>query len=239
MNYSNLKDFFHRIVMHYAFWYNETERQFGREIAFKILNDAWERTSEIQLKRMLKIFADDTENQAVLNLNIDDRKANEIEKALAVNWLANDGIWFQAIEFTRGMNDAKRVNDSTWAQFSPFEARTIMRKYNMGINSGLEGLKFALQHRLYAFVNKQEIIDETETSIVFRMNECRVQLARNKKGLDDYPCKSGGLVEYTTFAETIDSRIKTEVISCPPDPHPEDYYCAWRFYMENQSSTTS
>ena len=157
---------------------------------------------------------------------------NEFEKSLAVNWLANDGVWFQALEFTRGMNDAKRVNDSTWAQFSPFEARTIKRRYNMGENPGLEGLKFALQHRLYAYVNKQEIVDEKENSFVFRMNECRVQIARNRKGLDDYPCKSGGLVEYTTFAETIDSRIKTEVVSCPPDEHPADYFCAWRFYVE-------
>ncbi|MCD4789220.1 MAG: DUF6125 family protein, partial [Bacteroidales bacterium] len=26
-------------------------------------------------------------------------------------------------------------------------------------------------------------------------------------------------------------RIKTECICCPPDKHPEEYYCAWRFYI--------
>lgn len=218
--------------MHYAFWYNETVRQFGKETAFKILNDAWERSSEIQIKRFLKILEYNMGDQKVLNLNFDDNKINELEKAMAINWLANDGVWFQSIEFTRGMNDAKRINDSTWAQFSPFEARTIMKKYNMGDNSGLEGLKFALQYRLYAFINKQEIIDETENSFVFRMVECRVQIARNKKGLEDYPCKSGGLVEYTTFAETIDPRIKTTAISCPPDPHSNYYFCAWKFYID-------
>lgn len=232
MNSHNIKDFFHRIIMHYAFWYNETERQFGREIAFKILNDAWERSSEIQIARLLKVLEFDEEKQTKINLNFDQNSLNEIEKAMAINWLANDGVWFQSIEFTRGMNDAKRINDSTWAQFSPFEARTIKKKYNMGENSGLEGLKFALQHRLYAYINKQEIIDETENSFVFRMVECRVQIARNKKGLEDYPCKSGGLVEYTTFAETIDPRIKTSVINCPPDSHSDDYFCAWKFYID-------
>lgn len=59
----------------------------------------------------------------------------------------------------------------------------------------------------------------------------RVQAARKRKGLEDYPCKSGGLVEYTYFARAIDSRITTECITCPPDPHPDDYFCAWRFYM--------
>ena len=42
------------------------------------------------------------------------------------------------------------------------------------------------------------------------------------------------MVEYKTFAEAIDPRIKTECIACPPDPHPEEYYCAWRFYIEDK-----
>ena len=99
-------------------------------------------------------------------------------------------------------------------------------------NPGLEGLKKALQFRLYAFINEQSLADETETSFIFRMNKCRVQDARKRKGLADYPCKSGGLVEYTTFAETIDSRIKTECICCPPDMHPDEFYCAWKFFIE-------
>ena len=54
------------------------------------------------------------------------------------------------------------------------------------------------------------------------MNNCRVQSARKRKGLDDYPCKSGGLVEYTSFVEAIDPRIKTECIGCSPDAHPNE-----------------
>ena len=75
----------------------------------------------------------------------------------------------------------------------------------IGENSGLDGLKKALKFRLYAFINEQSFAEETENSFVFRMDQCRVQNARKRKGLDDYPCKSGGLVEYTTFAEAIDS----------------------------------
>ncbi|HMA84637.1 MAG TPA: DUF6125 family protein, partial [Desulfosalsimonadaceae bacterium] len=69
-------------------------------------------------------------------------------------------------------------------------------------------------------------------SFVFQMNDCRVQAARKRKGLEDYPCKTAGLVEYTYFARSIDDRIKTECIGCPPDPHPEEWYCAWRFYID-------
>ena len=165
-------------------------------------------------------------------LDLPDEKLNELKEKVAVNWLANDGVWFQAVEFSKGMFDAKRCNDTCWGYFSPLEAWSIKRFLKLPENSGLEGLKKALQFRLYATVNKQTICEETENSFVFQMNDCRVQSARKRRGLDDYPCKSGGLVEYTTFVEAIDSRIKTECIGCPPDKHPEEWYCAWRFSIE-------
>ena len=152
--------------------------------------------------------------------------------SVALNWLANDGVWFQAVECTSGMNDAKRCNDSCWAHFSPFEAWSIKRFLNLSENSGLEGLKRALNFRLYSRVNTQSIIDEKPDSFVFQMNECRVQSARKRKGLDDYPCKSGGIVEYTYFAKAIDPAISTECIGCPPDAHPDEWYCAWQFKVK-------
>ena len=101
-------------------------------------------------------------------------------KALLLNWLANDGVWFQAVEFKHGLFDAKRCNDTCWAQFSPFEAWSIRNFLNLPENPGLEGLKTALQFRLYATINEQSIVEESPTSFVFRMNECRVQSARSK-----------------------------------------------------------
>lgn len=226
-------DFMHRTMMHYAFWYSEAEHQFGRKKAFEILELAWKKSYAFQMRRISKIFDFELENNIPKPiLDLPKEKLEQLRDASAVNWLANDGIWFQSIEFSRGMNDAKRTNDSTWAQFSPFEARTIKKLLGLEEYPGIEGLKKALGYRLYNFVNKQDIIDESPNSFLFKMLECRVQLARKRKNLQDYPCKSGGLVEYTTFAETIDPRIKTEVVSCPPDPHPSDYFCAWRFYIE-------
>ena len=61
------------------------------------------------------------------------------------------------------------------------------------------------------------------------MNNCRVKAARKHKRLVDYPCKSGGLAEYRGFAQTIDPRIRTSCIACPPDEHPAEWFCAWRF----------
>ncbi len=223
-------DFFHRTMMHHAIWFAEVQHQMGREKAYKALDAAWQKSFAIQMRRLGKVLGYEMEDgipQPLLDLP--DEKLDDLLEGSAINWLANDGVWFQAVEFEYGMNDAKRCNDSSWAHFSPFEAWSIKRILGLPEQPGLEGLKKAFQFRLYAFVNKQSIVEETENSFVFQMNECRVQVARKRKGLDDYPCKSGGLVEYTTFAEAIDSRIKTECIACPPDKHPEEYYCAWKF----------
>lgn len=60
-----------------------------------------------------------------------------------------------------------------------------------------------------------------------------MQTTRRRKGLPDDPCKEAGLVEYTEFARAVDPRIRTGCLGCPPDPHPDDWYCAWEFTLED------
>jgi hypothetical protein len=78
----------------------------------------------------------------------------------------------------------------------------------------------------------QEVVDISDARCVFRMKDCRVQSARKRRNLPDFPCKSVGIIEYTGFARTIDPRIKTRCLTCPPDPHPPDIWCAWEFTLE-------
>jgi len=62
------------------------------------------------------------------------------------------------------------------------------------------------------------------------MRDCRVQSARRRKDLPLFPCKSVGIVEYSEFARTIDIRIDTQCIGCPPDLEAgKEFYCGWRF----------
>jgi hypothetical protein len=108
-----------------------------------------------------------------------------------------------------------------------------MELHGVAAGSGLEGLKKALKYRLYAVLNTQEIRNETAKAFEFYMVDCRVQSARRRKNLPLFPCKSVGLVEYAEFARTVDPRIKTECIACPPDAHAgKEYFCGWRFSIE-------
>lgn len=150
----------------------------------------------------------------------------------AKNWLAIDGTWFLAAEEQFDIDTAIKLDTESWRRFSPIEAKRIMKEIGIPEDCGLEGLKTALQYRVYARLNKQSIEEIDETRFIFRMNKCRVQDARKRKGLPDFPCKSVGLVEYAEFARTIDKRIKTRCIGCPPDPHPDDWWCAWEFLLQ-------
>lgn len=153
---------------------------------------------------------------------------------LAKNWLAHDGLWFQAVERYYGMDRAIELDTEAWARFTVIEAKRIKKRFGIPERGGIEGLKKALAYRFYANINDQEITDIDERSMEFRMKDCRVQSARKRKGLADFPCKSVGLVEYGNFAETIDPGIETTCVCCPPDPHPDEHWCRWRFTIRDE-----
>lgn len=225
-------DAFHRTIVHYGQWFAQVEHQLGMEKAMAIESTVWDASYLNQMTRLSKTFGFEMEEgiPKVLKKLTREDLLSLIEK-LGINWLANDGIWFQAVENSYSMNDAKRCNDTCWGRFSPFEAVRLKKLLGLPDNGGIPALKKALAFRMYAAINKQSIEDVDKNCIIFRMNDCRVQSARKRRGLADYPCKSAGLVEYPTFAAAIDSRITTECVGCPPDDHPEEWFCAWKFTL--------
>lgn len=226
-------DLIHRIIVHYGMWFHEVRHQMGTQLALDGLGRVFEKNMGLQMTRLGQILGFEVKDGLPAALaKLPRENLLELIDGIAKNWLASDGLWFQAVEFQHGMTDAKRCNDSCWAHFSPFEAWTIKRFLDLGAAPGLDGLARALYLRIYARLNTQSIVRQDDRTLIFQMNECRVQAARRRKGLDDYPCKSGGLVEYTYFARTVDPRIRTECIGCPPDAHPEQWYCAWKFFMD-------
>ena len=149
----------------------------------------------------------------------------------AKRWLAHDGLWFQSIERDRGIDEAIHHDMEAWRKFTVIEAKRIMETLKLPEQGGLDALAHALNFRLYAFVNVQEIVRPNQNTLIFYMNNCRVQSARQRKSLPDFPCKPVGEIEYSLFASTIDSRIQTKCIACPPDAHPKEFFCGWEFTM--------
>lgn len=154
----------------------------------------------------------------------------QLVEVYAKNWLAHDGCWFLSIENEYGLDKAIELDTQAWSCFSPVEARRIMQAFNIEANGGLESLEKALTYRLYAAVNRQQA-DRADADVLrFRMVECRVQQARQRKGLAPFPCKPVGRVEYAEFAHAIDPRIETSCVHAPPD-EVTDSFCEWQFKL--------
>ena len=159
---------------------------------------------------------------------------DELEQLVSIyakNWLAMDGYWFQAVERKRGMDEAMEHDVAVWQGFTRTEARRIRALLRLPEQAGLDGLEKARACRMYARINRDEIIREGD-ALIYRTLECYVQRARAEKGMPYHPCKAVGLVEYAGFAKEIDPRIRCACVSCFPDVTDESCNCAWRFWMQ-------
>jgi hypothetical protein len=224
-------DVLRRIMLHYGIWFNELVHQLGLEEAIRLEEKVSASFFPIATNRLSKTLGFQTENDLPLWLvNMEKKNLISLIKAMSFNWLANDGVWFRTVEDNYDMYTSKRCNDTCWTRYSPLEAAMLKSFLQLPQQSGLDGLEQALNFRLYALINEQTI-ERSGDELILRMVKCLVQGTRKRNELPDYPCKSAGVVEFSAFARMIDSRIKTECISCPPDEHPKEWFCAWRFYI--------
>lgn len=170
----------------------------------------------------------------MINKFLDQYEKKELIELIEIyskNWLAMDGLWFQSVEKKFGMDEAMEHNCNAWGTFTKLEAQRIKKFLNLPDNSGIEGLNKAIQLRLYANINDDEIIIK-DNVLIYRVLDCRVQNARKRKGMEFHPCKSVGIIEYSVFAKAIDAGFETEVLSCYPEITDETCNCAWKFTLK-------
>lgn len=156
----------------------------------------------------------------------------ELVKIYAKNWLAHDGCWFLAMEEKYGMAEAIEIDSKSWERFTVIEAKRLISFLQLKNYEPIEALRRALAFRLYATLNKDEIIIDGN-SLTYKVKTCRVQSARERKGLDNFPCKPVGIIEYGLFAKTINENFETECISCPPDRTTHEAHCIWKFTLKS------
>jgi len=221
------------VLVHYGMWFTEVVHRGGIATALELERQVLQQYLPLAASRLAPHFG--LEMDGALPRVLANKSREELLLLIAdiaKTWLTGDGLWFQAMEQSNGMTDAKQVNDTCWSHFAFMEAFKIRNYLGLGDRGGLEALEAALGLRIYSSINAHAASRETDGSLLFSMTECRVQTARRRKNLEDYPCKSAGMVEYAHFAQGIDPRIRADCVLCPPDRVPEDVFCTWRFSME-------
>ncbi|MBB4036681.1 hypothetical protein GGR21_002587 [Dysgonomonas hofstadii] len=165
--------------------------------------------------------------------NLSKDQLKELVKIYARNLFAMDGVWFQSIEKEQGVDAAMNHDREIWRRFTETEARRIKKFLNLPDNSGLKGMKKALQLRFPALANEKIELIREEKFLIYKIIDCRVQTARKDKDMPYHPCQSAGIIEHAYFAKVIDSRIKCETLSCYPDIKDENCACSWKFILED------
>ena len=168
--------------------------------------------------------------------NLTREQLMELVEISAKNLFALDGVWFQAIERTSGMDAAMDRDEDAWKRYPASEARRLKALLGLGDNPGLDGLERALQLSHGTLANSAVTIYresyEGRDSLVYRIDECRVQQARLRHGMGLHPCRRVGIHEYGELARAVDSRIVCTCISCYPEQTLPGCGCAWRFVIE-------
>ena len=178
------------------------------------------------------------EMKTMMKNTLEDLSKKELLKVIemfSLNWLTVDGLWFTLVEDKYGLEAALELDLKMWQRQALTEARRI-KKY-MGIEGGgIKGVLKALRFMTFdpAMPFEYSVDESNQDCAYLWITSCRPQKGRMQAERGEFPCKLMGVACYEILAKTIDPTVSVECVFCPPDNHPSDIWCKWKFTCKEE-----